>query len=191
MPHCHFFCRKRKSYQSWFKCIVFCTVQGIYEHFKGIRHSYPYLYNEVNGNRGRRAPLPSLTHCGRRWRHCRGWGTELCSAAITLPGGRQPAIPSSPAPTPGRLGKALMGNKTRGRALEKVDRLGIKVGYPDHWEDFSTMAIAPEAPLLTNVLAACRFNAQRERQRLWQPVARSLSYAPLPFPSTDNTCFLL
>jgi predicted metalloendopeptidase len=46
-----------------------------------------------------------------------------------------------------------MGPETRAKALEKLAALRPKIGYPDKWKDYSTMAIVPD-DLLANVKAA-------------------------------------
>ena len=46
-----------------------------------------------------------------------------------------------------------MGPDTRAKALEKLAAFRVKIGYPDKWKDYSTMAITPGA-LLANVRAA-------------------------------------
>ena len=65
-----------------------------------------------------------------------------------------------------------MGDATRAKALEKMNRFGVKIGYPDEWIDFSSLQV--DSCHLANVLRARAFehtrqmgyaNAQTDRKR--------------------------
>ena len=60
---------------------------------------------------------------------------------------------------------------TRRAALEKLDRMAVKIGYPDRWRDFSTAAVG-ERPFVQNWLAANAFEFGRNLARLGRPVDR-------------------
>jgi putative endopeptidase len=59
---------------------------------------------------------------------------------------------------------AWMSDSTRARALEKLARMREKVGYPEHWRDYSRLAVAA-GPFATNVLRANAFEWDRVANR--------------------------
>jgi len=67
---------------------------------------------------------------------------------------------------------AWMGEATRTRALAKLDAMQVKVGYPDHWRDYSRADIK-QAAYAENWMAANRFDSQREIARIGKPVDRA------------------
>ncbi len=57
-----------------------------------------------------------------------------------------------------RIGKLeWMSRETRKQALYKMRHFGVKIGYPDHWRDFSGLELSPD-DLHGNMIAAGRFN---------------------------------
>ena len=62
-----------------------------------------------------------------------------------------------------------MSDSTRVQALDKLARMGEKVGYPDHWRDYSRLRIA-EGPFVLNVTQANAFEWQRTVNRPGKPV---------------------
>lgn len=65
-----------------------------------------------------------------------------------------------------------MGPETQKEALAKLNRITVKVGFPDHWRDYSALVIRPD-DLLGNVLRAQSFEVLRKRAQLAGPVDRS------------------
>jgi len=65
-----------------------------------------------------------------------------------------------------------MGPATRAKALEKIRRFTVKVGYPDKWRDYSTLTIVP-GRLVEDVTNAQVFEWNRELKRIDGPVDRS------------------
>ena len=61
---------------------------------------------------------------------------------------------------------------TKQRALEKLSTFRVKVGYPDHWKDYSSVFITRSA-YLDDVLAASRFNVADDLALIGKPVDRS------------------
>jgi predicted metalloendopeptidase len=57
-----------------------------------------------------------------------------------------------------------MSDSTRARALEKLSRMGKKVGYPDTWRDYSKLDVR-EGPFVTNDLHANAFDWNRVANR--------------------------
>ncbi len=65
-----------------------------------------------------------------------------------------------------------MGPKTKQSALAKITKLQALVGYPDKWRDYSALEISRRS-YVGNVLAANRFEFQRELHKLGHPVDRT------------------
>src|SRR5467141_2910818 len=62
-----------------------------------------------------------------------------------------------------------MSDSTRAQALDKLARMGEKVGYPNHWRDYSRLRVA-EGPFVLNVAQANAFEWQRTVNRPGTPV---------------------
>jgi len=64
-----------------------------------------------------------------------------------------------------------MGEETRKRAIEKLEKFTPKIGFPVKWRDYSTLAIDP-SDLLGNVRASDEFDFQREIGKIGKPLDR-------------------
>ncbi len=64
-----------------------------------------------------------------------------------------------------------MGEDTRARALDKLDKFTPKIGYPVKWRDYSSLAI-DATDLIGNVRAANEFEFQRELGKIGKPLDR-------------------
>lgn len=64
-----------------------------------------------------------------------------------------------------------MGPETKQRALEKLATFNPKVGYPDKWIDYSSVAIHRDT-YWANLVAARRFATQDDRGQIGKPVDR-------------------
>jgi putative endopeptidase len=62
-----------------------------------------------------------------------------------------------------------MGPETKKAALHKLEVLGVKIGYPDKWRDYSGLEIKRQ-PYVLNGLAAQAFEVRRHIARLGRPV---------------------
>jgi predicted metalloendopeptidase len=62
-----------------------------------------------------------------------------------------------------------MGPETRARALEKLASLRVKIGYPNKWKDYSSMAIVP-GNVLANARAAEEWSWRFDVAKLGKPV---------------------
>jgi endothelin-converting enzyme/putative endopeptidase len=62
-----------------------------------------------------------------------------------------------------------MDDATRERALDKVHALANKIGYPDAWRDYSSLTIT-KGDYFGDALAARRFDARRDLERIGKPV---------------------
>ena len=65
-----------------------------------------------------------------------------------------------------------IGEDTRRQALVKLDKMRIKIGYPDHWRDYSKLEVSSPS-YVVNVLAANQFDFNRDLAKLGKPVDRS------------------
>ena len=64
-----------------------------------------------------------------------------------------------------------MGEETRRRALEKLDKFTPKIGYPARWRDYSTLEVVAD-DLLGNVRRAAAFELDRELGKIGKPIDR-------------------
>ncbi|WP_406830130.1 M13-type metalloendopeptidase [Pedococcus sp. KACC 23699] len=67
-------------------------------------------------------------------------------------------------------GLEWMGPQTRAQALAKLESFTPKVGYPDVWRDYSTLAVDDD--LMANVRRANEFEFQRQLDKLGGPIDR-------------------
>ena len=61
---------------------------------------------------------------------------------------------------------------TRKQALRKLDAIGVKIGYPDKWRDYSKLAV-DEGAYVLNVMQADEFEFQRNLDKVGKPVDKS------------------
>jgi putative endopeptidase len=61
--------------------------------------------------------------------------------------------------------------ETRERALDKLAKFTPKIGYPERWRDYSSLAISAD-DLLANVQAAGDFEFARELKKIGSPIDR-------------------
>jgi len=87
-----------------------------------------------------------------------------------------------------------MGEETKQRAYDKLDKFRPKIGYPDRFRDYSTLEVHAD-DLLGNVAAAARFETARQLAKLGGPVDRD-EWFMLPQtvnayynPGTNEICF--
>jgi putative endopeptidase len=74
--------------------------------------------------------------------------------------------------------KALpwMGEETKEKALTKLHKINIKIGYPDEWKDYSDLEIKPVSEggnLFENSKAVTAWNYNRNIEKLGEPVDKS------------------
>jgi putative endopeptidase len=67
---------------------------------------------------------------------------------------------------------AWMGPDTRAKALDKLDKITLKIGYPEQWRDFSALKVRPREPV-ANARAVAAFELDRELTKSLGPVDRS------------------
>ncbi|MES2405668.1 MAG: M13 family metallopeptidase [Pseudomonadota bacterium] len=64
---------------------------------------------------------------------------------------------------------AWMSPETRQKAEAKLDTLVVGVGYPDHWRDYSSLAIKPD-DALGNHLRAVKFEYELAKAKIGKPI---------------------
>lgn len=64
-----------------------------------------------------------------------------------------------------------MGDETRARALQKLEKFTPKIGYPVKWRDYSSLEIDPD-DLVANVRATAEFEFNRELGKIGKPIDR-------------------
>ena len=70
----------------------------------------------------------------------------------------------------GRIEKLeWMGPETRAKALEKLSKFGVKIGYPSQWRDYSKLEIR-EGDLVGNAERAAQFDWARDVSRIGKKV---------------------
>ena len=62
-----------------------------------------------------------------------------------------------------------MGEQTKMEALAKLDKMGVKVGYPDKWRDYAGLAISSQSYVL-NVLNSQAFEFRYTMDKVGKPV---------------------
>ncbi|HEY7879062.1 MAG TPA: M13 family metallopeptidase, partial [Gemmatimonadaceae bacterium] len=65
-----------------------------------------------------------------------------------------------------------MSDSTRAHALDKLAKIGQKIGYPDRWRDYSKLVVA-DGPFVLNVRNAQQFEWKRTVNRPGQPVDKT------------------
>jgi len=84
--------------------------------------------------------------------------------------------------------------ETKERASGKLDSFRQKIGYPDHFRDYSALQVSPD-DLLGNAAAAAAFETDRHLAKIGAPVDRD-EWFMLPQtvnayynPGTNEICF--
>jgi putative endopeptidase len=67
---------------------------------------------------------------------------------------------------------AWMSPATRAAAVDKLQQMSMRIGYPDRWRDYSGLAIE-RGPYALNVLRGREFEQRREYDKIGKPVDRS------------------
>ncbi len=78
-----------------------------------------------------------------------------------------------------------MGQGTKVRAVEKLDLITTKIGYPDQWKDYSAVPVSA-TDLVGNILAIAEFEHQYSIGKLGQPIDRGEWHMP---PQTVNAYY--
>ena len=66
-----------------------------------------------------------------------------------------------------------MGDSTKVKAIQKLDKFTVKIGYPDKWKDFSTMAVKTDNNYYQNMVAVNQWQLKDNLDRIDEPVDRT------------------
>ena len=66
-----------------------------------------------------------------------------------------------------------MSEDTKVKAVEKLDKFTVKIGYPDKWKDYSDLQVKEGQSFYENVLAVSNWHLNRTLEKIDQPVDRS------------------
>ena len=78
-----------------------------------------------------------------------------------------------------------MSDVTKQKALEKLDAIRIKIGYPEKWIDYSPLTVTRDS-YVTNVLNARAFDVKRDMEKINKPVDKTEWHM---FPQTVNAYY--
>ena len=62
-----------------------------------------------------------------------------------------------------------MGPQTKQEAVAKLDKMGVKVGYPDKWRDYSGLEISAQ-PFILNMVNSMRFELKYNLDKIGKPI---------------------
>ena len=88
-----------------------------------------------------------------------------------------------------------MSDSTKVRAQEKLSSFTIKIGYPDKWKDYSTLAIDPEKSYYENLKAASEWYVADNLAKLGKPTDKTEWGMPPQMvnayynPTSNEICF--
>ncbi len=66
-----------------------------------------------------------------------------------------------------------MSDSTKTKAVEKLNKFTVKIGYPDKWKDYSNMEVKPGNTYYDNMVAVQEWGLKDNLDRIDQPVDRS------------------
>ena len=66
-----------------------------------------------------------------------------------------------------------MTDSTKIKAIEKLDKFTVKIGYPDKWKDYSTMDVKPENTFYENMMAVTQWKLKENLDKIDEPVDRT------------------
>jgi len=66
-----------------------------------------------------------------------------------------------------------MSEETKAKAIEKLDKMGVKIAYPDEWEDYSKMMIKEGNSYAENMLAVSDWALKKNLSEIGEPVDKT------------------
>ena len=79
-----------------------------------------------------------------------------------------------------------MGDSTKLKAIKKLDKFTVKIGYPDKWEDYSTLEVSKDQSYFENMMAINKWDEDKNFSEIGMPVDKSEWGMP---PQTVNAYF--
>ena len=65
-----------------------------------------------------------------------------------------------------------MSEETKVKAVEKLDKFTVKIGYPDEWEDYSNMMVSSDKSYYENMVAVGEWGLKKNLSEINEPVDR-------------------
>jgi len=66
-----------------------------------------------------------------------------------------------------------MSAATKERAMDKLNKFSVKVGYPDQWKDYSALEFIPGSTLYNNLQNIAEWNYNKKLEKIGKPVDKS------------------
>ncbi|WP_222984380.1 M13 family metallopeptidase [Flagellimonas meishanensis] len=66
-----------------------------------------------------------------------------------------------------------MGDSTKTKAIEKLDKFTVKIAYPDKWEDYSSMKVSADQSYFDNMVAVAKWQLADNLADIGEPVDKS------------------
>jgi putative endopeptidase len=66
-----------------------------------------------------------------------------------------------------------MSDSTKTKAIEKLDKFRVKIGYPDKWKDYSSMEVKPGNSYYDDMVAVKKWNQNYNLSKIDEPVDRT------------------
>ena len=66
-----------------------------------------------------------------------------------------------------------MGESTKEKAIEKLNKFTVKIGYPDKWEDYSNLDASINKSYFDNMVAVTKWKIQDQNKDIGEPVDKS------------------
>ncbi len=67
-----------------------------------------------------------------------------------------------------------MGDSTKLKAIEKLNKFTVKIGYPDKWKDYSSMQVTPNNSFYQNMIAVTKWKLEENLNKINEPVDKTL-----------------
>ena len=66
-----------------------------------------------------------------------------------------------------------MSAETKTKAIEKLDKFTVKIGYPDKWEDYSKMGVTENNTYFENITAINKWSEEKSLSEIGEPVDKT------------------
>lgn len=66
-----------------------------------------------------------------------------------------------------------MGDSTKLKAIKKLDKFTVKIGYPDKWEDYSKLEVSGDNSYFDNMMAINEWEEKKNFSEIGEPVDKS------------------
>ncbi len=66
-----------------------------------------------------------------------------------------------------------MSDSTKAKAIEKLDKFTVKIGYPDEWEDYSNLAVKKGNSYFENMMAVAEWGFKKNIEEIGEPVDKT------------------